>query len=80
MLKVNSQLECEDLLYAVLTRQQILDKMMKEAKGKNDEIADTLRHETIRLKILRSKLEAHLEDFDYRDDIVYRLYPDMCTD
>lgn len=81
MLQIESSIEAEDLLYAVLTREQIVTKMLHEAEDKmNGRLAGELAHERNRLNILKEKLEEHVEDTDYRMDWLCRMFPDMCTD
>ena len=74
---VGSSLQAEDLLYAVLTRQQVVKCMQEEAQRKDQlELMHQFKHEFIRLSILIDQLEAHVGDTDYREDRLCAIFPD----
>ena len=74
-MKLNS-LDAADLLFAVLTRGQVVRRMIEEAQDKmNGSLEFELKQELIRLEVLRDRLEELVdEEFEYKDVALDRLF------
>lgn len=80
MYKPNSAAEVEDLIYAVQSRLELLEKQATEAHNKSVvDLEDDTKSEILRLTIIKGKLELHQADHDYIDDR-WATYGDICTD
>lgn len=75
MFTVSCALEAQDLYYAVLSRIQVVDRMLQEAR-QHEQLELMLQHqsEQNRLDILRRRLEKHIDDHDYRTEQFYRSF------
>ena len=77
MFTVTCGLEVRDLYYAVLTRQQVLERELKEASERRaEELQHYIQAEINRLDIVKHNLYAHLDDHDYRFDRIAHLFPE----
>lgn len=76
MFAVSCALEAQDLYYAVLSRIQVVDRMIAEARERERfDLTSQYQTERNRLDILRHRLEEHIDDHDYHSEQFYNSIP-----
>ena len=69
MFHPNSKIETEDLYYAIITRQQVIEKMIEEVQAADQrELYYSLQNEQNRLYVIKHNIELHINDADGCDD------------